>query len=45
MNVNILAWWRERKAEQLRREALAGRASSGHLLPGERDSIFRRRRK
>lgn len=33
------------RGDQKRRDALAGRASSGNLSPGERDRIFRLRRK
>lgn len=34
-----------RRQERLRKEALVGRASSGHLGPGERAEIFMREKK
>lgn len=40
----LLNWWRGRVAETKRRQALAGKTTSGHLSVGERQRLFRNRR-
>lgn len=41
MTLNPIKWWQERKQAQKHADALAGRTTSGHLSPGERDRLFR----
>ena len=41
----LLSWLPGRKREAKRKAALAGKTTSGHLAPGERDRLFRQRKK
>lgn len=52
MTINPFRWYRERREQKLRlaqydryRKAMRGEGTSGHLTPGERDRLFRDRRR